>query len=146
MLKIEFEPPTTDSKPCECCGGLTTRLTRFVYRDGGAYAVYYALFTNGHPVGYVEVLISLGEWADDAPPSGRRAFYLRIGSDADNFQVTVSDAAESLWGEVENFGRALNRDEALAHPYIREVFHLCDHIVAEDIPIMEYLSQSPGGV
>ncbi|MEP6669880.1 MAG: hypothetical protein ABJF10_12050 [Chthoniobacter sp.] len=144
MISIEFEPPTTDAKPCECCGGLTTRLTRFVYRDDDAYAVYYALFTDHPPHSHISVLVSIGEWADDAPPSGRRAFHLRIGTDADNFNVTVRDAAESPWGEVPLFGRTLNRDEALAHPRLKEVFHISDHIVTQDTPIVGHLSKATG--
>lgn len=105
MLTIEFEPPTIDSTPCECCGGRNTRLTRFVHRNGDAYAVYYALFSDNHPDGYVSVLISIGEWGDDARPSGRCAFYLRIWTSRDNFQVTVRDAAESPWGDVQIVGR-----------------------------------------
>jgi hypothetical protein len=144
MLKIEFEPPTTDSKPCECCGGFTTRLTRFVYLDGNAYAVYYALFSDNHPDGFVSVLISIGEWANDAPPSGRCTFYLRIWTSVDNFQVTVRDVTESPWGEIPNFGRALSREEALAHPRIKDIFHISDHIVTEDTPIIQYLSHATG--
>jgi hypothetical protein len=40
MLTIEFEKP--HQSVCECCGGTTTSLTRFVYRDDDAFAVYYA--------------------------------------------------------------------------------------------------------
>jgi hypothetical protein len=144
MLTIEFEPPAIDAKPCECCGGLTTRLTRFVLNDGNAYAVYYAIFSDNHPhpKGYVSVLISIGQWADDAPPSGRCAFYLQIRATADNFLVAVCDAAESPWGTVRMFGRTLDRDEALAHPRIQEIFHISDHIVTEDTPVIEYLSRA----
>ena len=48
MLRIEYEDPV-ESGPCECCGGTTTSLTRFVYSDGDAYAVYYARFSDSHP-------------------------------------------------------------------------------------------------
>jgi hypothetical protein len=38
MIRIEFENPIESQ--CECCGKTTVRLTRFVYRDDDAYAVY----------------------------------------------------------------------------------------------------------
>lgn len=38
MLTIEFQPPQ-ESEPCNCCGGRTTRLTRFVHRDGDGNAL-----------------------------------------------------------------------------------------------------------
>lgn len=146
MLTIDFEPPVIDSKPCKCCGGFTTRLTRFVHRDNDAYAVYFAQFTGTHPGGSVSVLIRIGDWADDAPPSGRCAFYLHVGVNADNFQVTVGDAAECPWGHVDLFGRTLDREEALADPRIQEIFHLADHVFAEDVPLIEYLCPAPGDV
>jgi hypothetical protein len=142
MLSIEFEPSVTDSEPCECCGGRTTRLTRFVYSGDNAFAVYYAQFSDNHPNRYVSVLVSIGEWGNDAPSSDRAAFYLRIWTNAENFQVSVRDAAESPWGEVHIFGRTLDRDEALAHPRIKDVFHISDHIVTEDCPAIEYLSRA----
>jgi hypothetical protein len=142
MLSIEFEPPATDTEPCKCCGGRTTRLARFVYSDGDAYAVYYAQFSDNHPNRYVSVLISIGEWGNDAPPSDRVAVYIRIWTTAENYQVSVRDAVESPWGEVDIFGPTLNRDEALAHPRIKDVFHLSDHIVTDDLPVIEYLSRA----
>lgn len=60
MLEIEFEDPTVDQ--CECCGAEEVRLTRFVYQDGDAFAVYYAKFTRGHSKPVVYGLIGLGAW------------------------------------------------------------------------------------
>ena len=138
MLTIEFEPPVVGD-PCECCGGRTTRLTRFVYWQGDAYAVYYAMFSDNHPERYVSALISIGEWANDAPPSERRSFYVRIWVSGDNYQVSVRDAAESPWTGQEIMGCTLDRAEALAHPRIQDVFRITDHIVTEDAPIVKYL-------
>ena len=47
MLRIEFDKPKQST--CDCCAGTTTRLTRFVYRDENAFAVYYACFSKNHP-------------------------------------------------------------------------------------------------
>jgi hypothetical protein len=141
MLTIEFEPAESDV--CSCCGQPSTRLTRFVYRDGDAYAIYYILFSEHHPRAYVHVLVGIGDWAEDAPSSSRVSFYLRIGSAPDQFEVTVCDASESPWGDIPFVGRTLDRSEALAHPDIQEVFHITDHIVAEDSPVVEYLSHAP---
>ena len=46
MIRIEFEDQVKER--CECCGGTTTRLTRFVYKDNDAFAVYYAMFSDNH--------------------------------------------------------------------------------------------------
>jgi len=59
MIDIEFEKPTEEL--CECCGNTTVRLTRFVYQDSDAFAVYYAQFTKAHEDKRLSGLIGLGE-------------------------------------------------------------------------------------
>ncbi len=66
MIKIEFEQP--DISACECCGGKTTRLTRFVTKDNDAFAIYYLIFTESHPEKIVTGIISIGDWDSDEPP------------------------------------------------------------------------------
>ena len=137
-LTFEFSKPTIDP-PCVCCGGRTTRLTRFVYRDGDAHAVYYASYSDKHPDRWVSVAISLGDWTDGSTEKDRVTFALRIRATADEYQTGVVDAALSPWNDVEILGRMLDRKEALKHPWIKEVFHLCDHIVMEDKAVRSYL-------
>ncbi|HNU06211.1 MAG TPA: hypothetical protein PKO33_00510 [Pyrinomonadaceae bacterium] len=57
---IEIERTPSKESVCECCGGTTTRLTRFVSDDGDAIGVYYAAFSDNHPDSNVVVLLSLG--------------------------------------------------------------------------------------
>ena len=47
MIEIELTEPNKST--CECCGGITTSLTRFVYKDGDAFAIYYVTFSDNHP-------------------------------------------------------------------------------------------------
>lgn len=139
MLTIEFEPPV-ESAPCECCGGRTTRLTRFVRSDGDAYAIYYALFSDGHPGRAVSVTVSIGEWGEGSTPDQRVAFALELRATDSQYQVGIVDADQSPWREATFIGRTLDRGEALAHPRIKDVFHITDHIVVEDKPVNAYLN------
>lgn len=136
MINIEFEEP--QSVECECCGGFTTKLVRYVSQNDTAYAVYLASFTPGHEDKVVHVVVGLGKWGEDASPAERTAFAVKIWDNDDQWAVSVLDKDESPWGGVEFLGKVLNRDEALSHPWISEVFHITDHIVAEDRPIIEY--------
>jgi hypothetical protein len=137
MLRFEFEEPRRST--CQCCGEATTSLTRFVYKDDGAFAVYYAQFTDGHPERRLIGIIGLGEWGDDeAGPEARLAFPFQIWMDDDNFQVGLVDAADSSWSHVTFLGRILDRSEALIHPWIKEVFHITDHMVMDDKEIVSY--------
>jgi hypothetical protein len=140
MLTIEFEP--AEVAVCPRCGQRSTRLTRFVSRDDDAYAIYYAAFCEHHSRSFVDVLVGIGDWAEDASPASRVSFYLRIRSRPEQFEVTVCDASESPWGDIPFVGRTLTRDEALAHPEIQEIFHITDHIVTEDTPVVEYLGHA----
>jgi len=136
MIEIEFEEPTESL--CDCCGNTTVRLTRFVHSDGNAHAVYYAQFTKGHEPDHVSGLIGLGEWGEGAEPEDRVAFPFQIWLDSDNFCVGLVDAEQSPWSHVSFLGRILDREEALKHEWIQEVFHITDHMVAEDPEIVRF--------
>jgi hypothetical protein len=137
-ITIEFTD-RIEGDPCLCCGGRTTALTRFVYRDGDAHAVYYASFSDRHPDRWVSVAISLGNWTEGSMPGDRVAFALRIRATSDEYQTGVVNAALSPWNDVDILGQMLDRQGALKHLWIKEVFHLCDHIVMEDKDVRSYL-------
>jgi hypothetical protein len=135
--EIEFEEPTTSL--CECCGGVTTHLVRFVSRNERAFAVYFADFAHDD---FVSVLVGFGDWKEDAPLSQRTAVAFRIWVSNDSFQVGIVDPEDTHW-ETDYLGRKLSRKEALSHELIQEVFDLSDHIVECDKPIIEYLESLP---
>jgi hypothetical protein len=140
MLTFEFAKP--DRTRCECCGGVTVSLTRFVYEDGDAYAIYYAPFGEQHEPRVVEAVVGVGEWGEGAGPWDRIAFPLRLRAAESEYQVTIVDAAESPWQGVGLLGRMLDREEALAHERLAEVFHVTDHMVVDDQPIRDHLDGS----
>jgi len=137
MLSIEFEEPSRSE--CECCGGITTRLTRFVYQDNDAFAVYYASFSDKHTQAIVKMLVSLGAWGGGSSPAERCAFALDVRANDSEYQVMVTDAEASPWRDARVVGRVLDREEALVHPWLPEVFHITDHAVLEDLPLKAYL-------
>jgi hypothetical protein len=142
MLTIEFGDPKFSV--CECCGGRTTSLTRFVYKDENAHAIYYATFSDTHPAGFVNAVVSLGEWGEGSDASARLAVALQIRVGTKNSEVMVTGPDECPWRDAKIIGRILSREEALNHPWISEVFHISDHIVAEDEPVKRYLGGLAG--
>jgi hypothetical protein len=138
MIEIEFEKPKIDQ--CECCGNESIRLTRFIYSDGNAHAVYYIQFTRNHEPQVVTGIISLGEWGDGTTSSERVAFAFKIWTNQDNYQVGLIDPEETEWTNIEILGQVLDREDALKHKWIKEVFHLTDHIVLEDQEVIKYLN------
>ena len=138
MDQIEFEEPQRSI--CECCGNTTTRLTRFVTRNGNAFAVYFVMFTEEHEDRSAAVMVGIGDWGDDTiPEEARLAFTFRLWLANDSYQVSMIDPDDSPW-ETTHLGRRLPREEALNHPLIQEVFDLSDHIVKCDQPLVDYLN------
>ena len=138
MIEVEFEEPNIEV--CDCCGNKTIKLTRFVYNNDSAFAIYYAKFTEGHDKS-VTGIISIGNWGTDDESNNRFAFPFRIWTNENTYQVGLIDKADSYWQQP-LLGIILDRDEALNHPWIKDVFHITDHIVTDDGAIIEFLSQS----
>lgn len=117
---------------------MTTSLTRFVYRDGDAFAVYYAMFSDNHPESAVTGVISIGDWQSDKVPDVRVAFPFVLWQDENAYNISLIDGRESPWHDVEILGKMLDRAEALEHPWINEVFDITDHITEDDPEVMNY--------
>jgi hypothetical protein len=135
MDEIEFEEPYYES--CSCCGARITRLTRFVTRDGDAFAVYYAKYSNGPEHNDVQILAGFGDWAEDAPEEARTAISFKIWQDDQNFNTTIVGPEDGRW-EATILGRKLEREEALTSEWLKEVFDLSNHIVRCDEPIKQF--------
>ncbi len=88
MLTFEFREPVITR--CDCCGGSTTTLTRFIYRDGDAYGVYYAAFSDRHDNKIISAIVSLGEWGTDEVPPSRIAVSVDLWNGPDSFGVQVT--------------------------------------------------------
>ena len=139
-LEIEEGNPIEPVK-CECCGGRTTTVTRFVHKDGSAHAIYYARVSDNHPERVASILVGLGKWGDGTTDADRRSFFIEMRRGPDGFDVRVVDAAASPWPNAKLLGRTLDRHEALGDPLLHEVFHITDHMVADDAFIREYFKR-----
>ena len=128
--EIELSEPSQSR--CDCCGGRTVRLTRFVSRDGDAFAIYYAAYSNNHETNEVAMLVSIGEWGEGSAPSQRAAFYCRVRPTGDSYEVMLGDAGKSPWSDAEIVGEKLTREQALEHPSKAEAFAILDHAFVRD--------------
>jgi hypothetical protein len=88
--------------------------------------------------------VSIGEWGEGSNPGQRNAFALELRAGSENYEVHVCEAAASPWSGVDLLGPMLDREPALVHPLIDEVFHVTDHAVLEDQPIKSYLDAPAG--
>jgi hypothetical protein len=141
------KPPDSFGSAVEIALAWPLASSVFVHQDSlplDAYAVYYAAFSDKHEPRLARVIVSLGSWGGSDPdevPSDRVAFAMDIRSGPDTYDVMVTNASESLWADARLLGRKLEREEALAHPWISEAFHVTDHMVTEDPPLRAFLDR-----
>jgi hypothetical protein len=57
---------------------------------------------------------------------------------------TVLNSAESPWGDTPLLGKMLERDQALAHPVLKDVMHVAEHVVRDDTRVYRFLSSVDG--
>ena len=100
--------------------------------------MYYAQYTPDHDEKKLSGLIGLGEWGEGREPEHRLAFPFQIWADENNFEVGLIDAKDSPWSHVSFLGRIFDRAEALKDDWIKEVFHITDHLVTDDAEITKY--------
>ncbi len=131
--RFELEGPIRGH--CERCGSESISLTRFVYFDSHAHAVYYAALTPSHIPRRVNLFVSLGEWGEGSTPRDRDAFALEWRKEG----VCLEDAAVARWPDADIMGRGLNRDDALRHSRIGDVFELTDVIPDHDPVLGDFM-------
>ena len=136
MIEIELTEPKKST--CECCGGTMTSLTRFVYKDGNAFAIYHATFSESHFESSLLGVISLGDWDSDEVSPNRVGFPFRLWQGEENFNVGITNQDECPWRDSKVIGRILDREEALAHHWINDVFHITDYITKDDVEIVNF--------
>lgn len=138
MLNIEFEAP--DIQPCHCCGADVTRLTRFVYQDGDALAYYYALLEAHSQPRAAMLLVVMCEWNAEGDRIIRKTgFPLRMWEGADNFNFALLNKDECPWQDLPDV-HILSRDASLPHPLKADVFHIADHMAAQDPALRDHFS------
>jgi hypothetical protein len=137
MYEIELAEHSIST--CNCCGGLSVRLTRFVYLHGNAFATYYATYSNKHPDNELAMLVSLGELGENSATTQRAAFYYRVRPANDSYEVMIGDAAQSAWRDADIVGEKLSRESALRHPWKARALEVLDEAVLHDPSLQGFL-------
>lgn len=138
--QLEIELGSASTSVCGCCGKTSHTLRGFVSKDGDAHAVYFAGFTEGHQPVEGTLIVSIGDWTEDASPSDRTAVIMLARWVDGAPQVMVVGPDDNPWGDVGVLGPVLTRQEALARPDIQDYFHVVDHVFLSDDRFTGYLS------
>lgn len=140
-LRLEIGE-AAEAAPCECCGAASRTAHGFVFRDGDAYAVYYAGWSDRHPERGVTMAIAVGEWAEDSSPNDRVSIGVCATATPTSINFRALSADESPWSDTPLLGKMLERVQALAHPAWREVLRVAEHVVRDDARIDHFLHGS----
>lgn len=127
---------------CDCCGTRSTTVHGFVYRNGDAFAVYYAGWSDQHRERGVTLAIATGEWAEGSGPQDRTSIGLEARPTAAEIQFTTVGPEQSPWGETPLFGRMLSRDHAKASPSLSSTLEVAEVIVRDDPRVRAVLGTS----
>ena len=140
MTVLRLEPgESPEAAPCEHCGAKSQRAHGFLYRDNDAYGIYYAEWSYGHPGQGVSLAIAVGEWNEGSSPADRVSIGVRATPTASSIDFTVLNPHESPWGNTPLLGQMLDRKQALNHPVLKEVLHIAEHVVRDDMRICRFL-------
>ena len=128
---------------CRCCGRNSSTAHGFVYKDGDAYAVYYASWSEEHPEPHLFLALAVGEeWDDEASSSSRTCFGLVAREEGEQVLFRVTGPEESPWPNSDVLGPMLSRDAALRHSLLPEVFAIAERVLRWHPALREYLSLS----
>ena len=130
------------SSSCHCCGRESNVGHGFVYKNGDAYAVYYAGWSAEHPERRVSLALAIGEWSDDSSAADRTCFGLEAREGEDEILFRVIEPVESPWSRTELLGEMLSREKALSDALLKEAFVVAEHVVRDHPAISEYLGLS----
>lgn len=127
------------SSICHCCEKESSIGHGFIYKNGNAYAVYYAGWSHSHSDKNINFAIAIGEWADDSTPADRVSIGVEVFEGKPEIVCRVIDPEKSPWASTELLGDMISRSYAIKHPLLKEVFSIVEHIAHYHEAIREYL-------
>jgi hypothetical protein len=129
--------PRVDRRHCEQCGEEHDSAVGLVLRDGRAYAAYWAAWYPHEREAWVDM--TLGTWQEPDYPDNV-TFGCRIGVFGGQTEPACSlvKAAQTR-SDSPIFGRKLDRDEALAHPWLSSFWEVLDWVIVNDATMREHI-------
>jgi hypothetical protein len=127
VIRIEPDERVKQDR-CARCGGTMSLVLGFIYEDDVPHGIYYIDWCEGdHDVRAGFFIISRGDYRDETSSGKDR---LAFAIEARCSGMALADTP--IRDRPDFLGRFVPRDEALAMPSIRELWHIADHICAED--------------
>ncbi len=135
---LSLEPGRDPARGCPCCDPDACFPQGYVLRSGVPHAVYFADWEHGAP-GYVEILISVGDWSEDSSPGDRTALALRGRMTKEGVTWHSMDGHLSLWQSVPFIGSFLGSQD---HSETQEFLEIADFLATADHRVEEALGRT----
>lgn len=122
---------------CDCRGGARTTVTGFVHRAGEPDAVYYAACYPHQGESWIDVI--LGSWGD-SDPRDHATFGCRVGAVPGQSEPACSLVqAATVYSDAPLFGTKLDRERALAHPWLPRFWAIVDLVLTSDPTVQSHV-------
>jgi hypothetical protein len=125
---------------CHCCDKKSCTGHGFVYKDGDAYAVYYAGWSDSHSEKKMSLALAVGEWNDNSTSDDRTCFGLEAYEAENDVLFRVIEPQESPWPETDLMGTMISREQGLSHSQLSEVFTIAEEVLRSHAAIRNYLN------
>jgi hypothetical protein len=140
---IRIEPDEQAKREtCPRCGGATWLTLGFIYQDEIPHGIYYLDWCEGpHELRKAFFTVSIGNYADeDATGADRISFAIEARcAGLGLLDAPIHDRPAFL-------GQLIPKDEALARADIDHLWHLTDHICADDPRAVALTAWLCGGI
>jgi hypothetical protein len=138
---LSVEPGVESVGVCECCRHETRAFRGFVFNHEGAFAVYFATYSDSHPELGVSMVVILRGWGEGADTSTKSCVALKWQDTETGPGCAVVDGAS--WVDESAFGRLLSRSDALASGLANEAFAVSDAVWLADRRLPRALTANP---
>ena len=117
-----------------------TSICGFLRKDGSPYSMYYALLHDHRGDDFVRLSLSVGQGWARKDFNDRIAVCIDITPQGNEYALSVQDASASPQQDFPAFGQWLNREDAAAHPALKEVLEIAVFILEHDPALKSYLA------
>lgn len=134
-------------KTCAQCGTEYPQVHGFLYRDGDAWAVYWAeLYKDhpNHPEPRAVLTIALADdWSEGANPTKRAWAQLNTWAHEENDEIQMAFVDPRGGLDAAAFGQSLSREMVLTHPLKDSFLTAADEIVYRDARVSALMGMRP---
>lgn len=137
---LSFDPDRQVlTRVCDCCGGVREVVTGLVYRNELPHAVYFASCYPDQRECWIDIIIGT-QWEEEGP-ADHVTFGCRVGAVEGSASPGCSlvQAAQALEEPSDLLGTCLDRDGALAHPWLNDFWDVVDFVLIEDPTVSEFM-------